>query len=138
MVSEESYDSPLKAANSARKYTKVALQKEKGQTRKLNNAKVTKTAKTPTKRVLLAEHEMTQHNTLRFREVWLVRGVKEGDYVKTALDKDRKILVDYTKNRGEAKVFKSYEEADTLRKTYKALFLGHHSVQKFFLDTENE
>lgn len=112
-VTTESFESPLKAANAARK-----LKRENKITRTVKKkSDVNYTAiQTKIRRVkkLYTETEVASLTHLRFRENWVILNPK-GEYVKTVLSDNK--VVDYCAKKEQARTFKTYEEASDYQKT---------------------
>jgi hypothetical protein len=130
----EFFDSPLKAANAARRLKKE--NKITSITKKIKNSTVikntTKLAKTP-KLYTLAE--MGYSPTKRkFREVWLLLG-PNGHYVSETLNKTNNTVVRYEKVKENAKRYKSYEEASLDLKVLDNVVRKGHSLVRFFEKT---
>jgi len=130
----EFFDSPLKAANAARK-----LKKEKGistKTKKLQNSSVVKNTTTIAKITkLYTLAEMGYGPTkLKFREVWLLMG-PSGSFVSETLNKTEKKVVKYEDNKDKAKRYRSYEEASLDLKVLDNVIKKGHSLIRFFEKT---
>ena len=130
----EFFDSPLKAANAARR-----LKKENGistKTKKLQSSSVTKSTTTIAKiSKLYTLAEMGYGPTkLKFKEVWLLMG-PNGSFVSETLNKEEKAVVRYEKNKDKAKRYKSYEEASLDLKVLDNVVRKGHSLIRFFEKT---
>jgi hypothetical protein len=129
-VTTESFESPLKAANAARK-----LKRENKITRTVKKkSDVNYTAiQTKIRRVkkLYTETEVASLTHLRFRENWVILNPK-GEYVKTVLSDNK--VVDYCAKKEQARTFKTYEEASDYQKTLDRVVKTGHTLRRYFVE----
>lgn len=138
-LSKQGWESTLKAANETRKYAKQDGIYKAPIPQPKKAAKVEKRSEPKAVRRLFTEDEMAEHTGLRFKEVWVLVDLSgEPFYVKDALNKSKKTLVEHTLDLEEALTYKSYEEAQMTANTLKIVGQGYHKILRFFYDTTNE
>jgi len=129
-VTDEAFESPLRAANAARKLKRenkiIRTVKKKSD---MNNTVI----QTKIRRVkkLYTETEVASLTHLRFREAWVILSPK-GEYVKTVLAGNK--VVDYCNKKEQAITFKTYEEASDYQKTLDRVVKTGHSLRRFFVE----
>jgi hypothetical protein len=126
---DEPFKSPLVASNKAR-----ALKRQHKIQVNLKNTKkpVTKSKLQP-KCVLYTEAEVAKLTHLRFRETWLICA-PQGGFVSEVMQNDK--VVEYTKEYGTAKAFKSYEDASDYVKTLDMVIKKGHTLRRYFTRTD--
>lgn len=129
-VTKKAFESPLKAANAARKLKKE--NKISKTIKKKRDADIT-FIQTKIHRVkkLYTETEVASLTHLRFREAWVILSPK-GEYVKTVLSSNK--VVDYCDKKEQAITFKTYEEASDYKKTLDTVVKTGHSLRRFFVE----
>jgi hypothetical protein len=131
-ISTEPLDSPLKAANFARKLKKehgikTTVKKKEGSKKDKLNTKITKVHD------LYTEAEMASYTHLRFREVWVILS-PAGDFVETVVSNNK--VVEYCKDRNEAKLYSSYENAACDQKVLNTVLKKGHDLRRFFIEAD--
>jgi hypothetical protein len=131
-LTDESFDSPLKAANSARQLkrtNKIDLNiKKNQQSLKLKfQSKILKVCK------LYTETEMADTTNLRFRETWVILS-PSGKFVKSVLKENK--VAEYSGTKENAMLFKTYEEARMKQNTLNMVLKQGHSLRRFFIETK--
>lgn len=128
----ETFESPLKAANSARK-----LKRESGikTTVKKNKKSKVLEIKTTITRVnrLYTEAEMASYTYLRFREAWVILN-PSGDFVQSVVSNNR--VAEYCKEKSEAKLYATYENASCDQKVLNAVLKNGHQLRRFFIEAD--
>jgi hypothetical protein len=131
-VTDEAFESPLRAANAARK-----LKRENKilRTIKKKSDMVNTVIQTKIRRVkkLYTETEVASLTHLRFRESWVILSPK-GEYVKVVLSGDK--VVEYCVNKDQAKTFKTYEEASDYQKTLDRVIKTGHTLRRYFVEAK--
>lgn len=137
----ESFSTPLQAANAARRLKKCKDLNCKPTNKKAvtkNTDKVEKVEPKKPKKAqqiepvkLYSETEMAALTHLRFREAWVILDIR-GMFVKETLTKSR--VVEYTKDKNKAKIFKTYEDARMMSKTLDSVAKVGHSLKRFFIE----
>jgi hypothetical protein len=131
-ITDESFDSPLKAANFARQLkrtNKIDINiKKNQQSPKLKfQTKLLKVCK------LYTETEMAGMTNLRFRETWVILS-PSGKYVKSVLKENK--VAEYSDDRENAMLFKTYEEARMKQNTLNMVLKQGHCLRRFFIETK--
>jgi len=128
----EVFANPLRAANAARKLEKLL--------RKTEKKKLAKKAPIVTKvrrKKLLTEAELAALNDpsmrLRFRERWVIMNPHKMFVCEPTTKKD---IVSLSKDRGEAKIFNTYEAAMIELKVLDSVIRRGHTVMRFWEDTQ--
>lgn len=129
-LTSESFESPLKASNSARalkKKHKIEAYIKKSEKREKKNKplKIVRSVR------LYTEAEMASITNLRFREAWVIIS-PTGCFVADA--KNPGSITDYVKQKEQAKIYSSYEEANLRLKTLDMVIKRGHSLQRFFVE----
>jgi len=132
-ISQEGFDSPLKASNHAR-----ALKRQNNivvNVKKQEKSNVAKnTATIAKKNKLYTEAEMASQTKLSFREVWLIIG-PDGLYASNILTNNE--VVKYEKDKDKAQMFKTYEDAHMSLTTLNMVVCCGHNLRRFFERIEN-
>jgi hypothetical protein len=126
-LTEEMFDSALRAANKARSLKKTFVKSvniKKHETPK----KMTKLATTPR---LYTEAEMASHSKLKFKETWAIMS-KDGLYVHSYLKNNK--VAEYSSNRAKAEIFKTYEEALFRLRTLDMISPKRHVLKRFMVE----
>jgi hypothetical protein len=131
-LTNEDFDSPLKAANAARKLKREnkitkTIKKNSNPSYPTIQTKITKVEK------FYSEAEVAAFTHLRFREAWVILSPK-GKYVKNMLQS--KSLVDYCDDETKALVFNTYEDASINQKTLNITVCNGHFLRRFFVETK--
>lgn len=131
-VTNEAFESPLKASNAARSWKKKNnivgnIKKKNDTTNTVTQTKICRVKK------LYSEAEVSSLKHLRFREAWVILS-PTGVYVKTVLTQNR--VVDYCTNRDQARIFKTYEEASDFQKTLNRVVKTGHCLRRFFIESK--
>jgi len=128
----EVYPSPLTAANAARKLEKLL--------RKTEKKKLTKKAPIVTKvrpKKLFTEAELAELSDssmrLRFRERWVIVSPHK---MYVCEPSDKKEIISLSADRGNAKVFNTYEAAMIELKVLDSVIRRGHTVMRFWEDTQ--
>lgn len=135
-LSEEGFDSPLKASNNARslkKKYKIEAYIKKQQ----NLNKVAVAPKINRNVCLYTEAEMsrlTNLTDLRFREAWVIMG-PTGQFVVDTIKPG--LITEYVKEKNDAKIYLSYDEANLRLKTLDTVLKKGHRLQRFFIETKD-
>lgn len=128
----ETFESPLKAANSARK-----LKRESGikTTVKKNKKSKVLEIKTTITRVnkLYTEAEMAAYTHLRFREAWVILS-PAGEFVQSVVSNNH--VAEYCKEKNEAKLYTTYENASCDQKVLNAVLKNGHQLRRFFIEAD--
>ncbi len=131
-VTTEAYDTPLKAANEARKLEKLL--------RKTEKKKIAKKAPIVTKvrpKKLFTEAELAtltdSSMRLRFRERWVVVSPHKMYVCEPTSPKE---IVSLSASRNDAKVFNTYEDAMLEVKVLDSVVRRGHTVTRFWEDTQ--
>lgn len=131
-VTTEAFESPLKAANAARK-----LKRENKISRTIKKKSDVNNTVIQTKihrvKKLYTETEVASITHLRFREAWVILSPK-GEYVKSLLTWNK--VVEYCKKKEEAKTFKTYEEASDFQKTLDRVVRTGHTLRRYFVEAK--
>lgn len=131
-VTTEAFESPLKAANAARKLKREnKISRTVKKKSDVNNTVI----QTKIRRVkkLYTETEVASITHLRFREAWVILSPK-GEYVKLVLSGDK--VVDYCKKKEQAQTFKTYEEASDYQKTLDRVVRTGHTLRRYFVEAK--
>lgn len=131
-VTNESFDSPLKAANFARQLKRtnkidLNIKKDKQHPKLKFQTKILKVCK------LYTETEMSCTTNLRFRETWVILS-PSGKYVKSVLKED--IVAEYSDDKENAMLFKTYEEARMKQNTLNMVLKQGHCLRRFFIESK--
>lgn len=122
------FDSPLKAANHGRSLKRQNKIGSAANTlKKLEAPKIR--SKVPKKKQLFTEAEVATRTHLQFREVWVITN-PEGKFVVEAIK--NKTLVKYSGERGNAQVFKTYEDALFTLNTLDMVVKKGHQLRRYF------
>ena len=129
-VTEEAFESPLKAANAARKLKREnkiirTIKKKRDLEQPFIQTKITRVEK------LYTEAEVAALTHLRFRETWVILS-PNGEFVKNML-KDKNV-VNYCKNKSDALTFTTYEDASVNQKTLNLTVRNGHYLRRFFVE----
>lgn len=126
------FDSPLKAANHARSLKRQNKIGSAANTlKKLEAPKIR--SKVPKKKKLFTEAEVATQTHLRYREVWVIMN-PEGKFVVESIA--NKTLVKYSGERGNAQVFKTYEDALFTSNTLDMVVKKGHQLRRYFESAE--
>lgn len=133
-ITEENFDSPLRAANYARKLKKEkkinSCSKERQSSLKTKiKPKIIETIK------LLTEAEVAGHTPLHYREIWVIVS-PSGTYVHETLKESS--VVKYGSDRDKAQIFKTYEEAITMANTLNCVIKCGHTLKRFFIENKHK
>lgn len=131
-ITSDSFDSPLKAANYARKLRKEnkiepSIKKNQKALKVEIKSKITKTYR------LLTEAEVAGHTRLNYREIWVIVS-PTGKFVKETLKKGA--VVRYDAEKDNAQTFKTYEEAITMVNTLNCVVKCGHYLKRFFIENK--
>jgi hypothetical protein len=122
------FDSPLKAANHARSLKRQNKIGSAANTlKKLEAPKIR--SKVPKKKKLFTEAEVATQTHLRYREVWVIMN-PDGKFVVESIA--NKTLVKYSGERGNAQVFKTYEDALFTSNTLDMVVKKGHQLRRYF------
>lgn len=132
LITSDSFDSPLKAANYARKLRKEkkiepCVKKNQKALKVEIKSKITKTYR------LLTEAEVVGHTHLNYREIWVIVS-PAGKFVKETLKKSA--VVRYDAEKDNAQTFKTYEEAITMVNTLNCVVQCGHYLKRFFIENK--
>lgn len=126
------FDSPLKAANHARSLKRQNKIGSAANTlKKLEAPKIR--SKVPKKKKLFTEAEVATQTHLRYREVWVIMN-PDGKFVVESIT--NKTLVKYSGERGNAQVFKTYEDALFTSNTLDMVVKKGHQLRRYFESAE--
>ena len=131
-LTDEEFNSPLKAANTARKLKREnkivrTIKKNSNPSYSTSQTKINKVKK------LYSETEVASLTHLRFREAWIIVA-PAGGYVKTMLTNNK--VVDYSKKPEDALIFNTYEDASTNQKTLNLTVRNGHFLRRFFMEVK--
>lgn len=126
------FDSPLKAANHARSLKRQNKIGNAANTLKKSVAPKIR-SKVPKKKKLFTEAEVATQTHLRYREVWVIMN-PEGKFVVESIA--NKTLVKYSGERGNAQVFKTYEDALFTSNTLDMVVKKGHQLRRYFESVE--
>jgi|TARA_R100000084_G_scaffold109184_1_gene74465 hypothetical protein len=135
LITPQVYEKPLVAANAARKLKKSFCSQSSD--KQIKSVKQVATKKTKIKsRVkltgkLYTNDEREAMPLLSFTEVWVISRGEE--YVLDCLNKEKKLLCSYTKDRQKAKRFKDYEEAARISRVLKSSVGPGFDCSRFWL-----
>lgn len=129
-LTTDTFESPLKAANAARK-----LKRENKIVRTVKKKSISPYNQIKTKIIrvdkLYTEAEVAALTHLRFREAWVIMS-PQGRYVKNMLKNNK--VVEYCSDRETALKFNTYEDASTGQKTLNNVVLNGHYLRRFFIE----
>jgi len=133
-ITEETFESPLKAANWARKQKKEkkinSYVNKKDTTIKTKiKTKITETIK------LFTEAQVAGHTPLHFREIWVIVS-PSGTYVRETLKSGS--VVKYGSDKDKAQIFKTYEDAITMVNTLNCVVKCGHTLKRFFIENKHK
>ena len=131
-ITSDSFDSPLKAANYARKLRKEnkiepCVKKNQKALKVEIKPKITETYR------LLTEAEVAGHTRLNYREIWVIVS-PTGEFVKETLKKGA--VVRYDAEKDNAQTFKTYEDAITMVNTLNCVVQCGHYLKRFFIENK--
>lgn len=124
----DEFDSPLKAANHGRSLKRQNKIGSAADTLKKSVAPVIR-SKVRKKKKLFTEAEVASRTHLRFKEVWVILS-PEGKFVVESIK--NKTLVKYSGDRGDAEVFKTYEDALYVSNTLDMVVRKGHQLRRYF------
>lgn len=129
-ITLEAFESPLKAANAARKLKREnkivrTIKKKCKPDYPIIQTKIHRVEK------LFTEAEVASLTHLRFRETWVIMS-RDGKYVKSMLDNSK--VVDYCTNKDKAMTFSTYEAACINQKTLNLTVQNGHFLRRFFVE----
>lgn len=134
----EVFDTALRAANKARNLQRT-LKTSNLKENKNDEESLKVASKKPKKKVACRQKLYTLAETeamplLRFQEVWVIT---KGDlYVKECLDKERKELIRYTKEKDQAKYFVDHEKAKMTMRVLKGVVGPGFDLARFFIENK--
>ncbi len=135
LLTSEVFEKPLVAANAARKLKKsfgVPSKDKEGKKVKYVAPKKTKTkSRVKLAGKLYSNDEREAMPLLSFQEVWVIS--RGDEYVLDCLNKEKKILCSYTKDKQKAKRFKDYEAALRVSKVLKGSVGPGFDTTRFWL-----
>jgi len=134
----EVFDSALRAANRARNLQR-SLKTQNPKEYKKNEELPKVTSKKPKKKVAYTQKLYTLAETeamplLRFQEVWVI--TKGELYVRDCLDKERKELIRYTKEKDQAKYFIDHEKAKMTMRVLRGVIGPGFDLTRFFIEND--
>ena len=153
-LSNKKYSTAFAAANAARKLRAVLsngarkLQEGSSAIKADENSKVSKTKTKKTnksvvvnnkRRVRLRPELYTLEDTftmplLSFQEVWVI--TRRGEYVKDSLNKEKKRLVAYTKDKSLAQIFNDHEVAKRTMRVLKGVVGPGFELARFWIEND--
>jgi hypothetical protein len=133
-ITEKIFDSPLRAANHARKLKKEkkinSCSKERQSSLKTKiKPKIIETIK------LLTEADVAGHTPLHYREIWVIVS-PSGTFVHQTLKEGS--VVKYGSDRDKAQIFKTYEDAITMANTLNCVVKCGHTLKRFFIENKSK
>jgi hypothetical protein len=133
-ITEENFESPLRAANYARKLKKEkkinSCSKERQSSLKTKiKPKIIETIK------LLTEADVAGHTPLHYREIWVIVS-PSGTFVHQTLKEGS--VVKYGSDRDKAQIFKTYEDAITMANTLNCVVKCGHTLKRFFIENKSK
>jgi len=133
-ITEENFESPLRAANYARKLKKEkkinSCSKERQSSLKTKiKPKIIETIK------LLTEADVAGHTPLHYREIWVIVS-PSGTFVHQTLKEG--FVVKYGSDRDKAQIFKTYEDAITMANTLNCVVKCGHTLKRFFIENKSK
>lgn len=131
-ITEEGFSNALKAANETRKIKKI--QNLKTTVKKQNKPKLSKPKIAKEKKLkFYTEAEMARLTHLKFKEAWVILS-RYGTYVERSItDKE---VVKYNAAKGEAQVFKSYEDARMTANVLDRVHEPGHTLRRFYIENK--